>query len=145
MKIRFKYSLLVCSLLPFISSIASCQTYKCPISQSERSKLEKKIEYKVKTQCQVIAATTSVSKDSVQVYGSIFDRISGEPLAALIQITEIKIGATADDKGQFKLLIPKGAYKLEVVNPGSFTFVTKQIQFESDTQVNVCLGTSVIK
>jgi len=145
MKIRFKYSLLVCSLLPFISLVASCQTYKCPISQTERSKLEKKTEYTVKTQYQVIAASTSTNNDSVQVYGSIFDRISGEPLAALIQITEIKIGATADDKGQFKLLIPKGVYKLEVINPGNFTFTTEQIKFEGDTQVNVCLGTSVIK
>lgn len=145
MVIKFKLISLAFGTFLLFALTASCQTPNCQITEAERNRLLKRTRFEVKTQSQIETLKVSYKADSVVISGSVIDRFSGEPLPALIQIPEIKVGTTANSDGRFRLVVPKGIHKIEVIHLGNMTFNTEALKLENDTQLNVCLGTIVSK
>lgn len=126
--------------------ITSCKAqYSCPLNKSRVEKLNQKVKYEVKGTYQKNILYKSFSNDSIIVYGNINDRINGEPLSAIVGVVNDKDWVESKSTGYYELKLLKGNHKLQVINGGNTTLITKEINFQSNVNINFCLGTTIIK
>ena len=125
-------------------SCATAQRYECPINTKDLQQLKVKDKYVVTSQIRLTQHSAD-AKDSISISGKVFDRISGEPIPAVVNIVGQSEGTMASVDGTFNLRLRKTPFQLEFIHIGNDTFITKRIKPTGNVNVELCLGTTVVK
>jgi iron complex outermembrane recepter protein len=82
----------------------------------------------------------------IGIAGSVTDAVTGQPLpGASISFTDARIGAVADNKGQYAIRsIPAGHHLVEVSHTG-YTTIVDHVDIEANTEKNFTLYPAVVE
>lgn len=142
MKALLKFASFFGGILLIVSCAGSRQ-YECPINAKDFERLRIKNKYTVTSNIKLTYQPNPT--DSINVFGVVFDRISGEPLQAVINVIGQNKGTVAHADGSFNLRISKKPFQLEFIHVGNDKLITKKIEPSGNVDIDLCLGKTVVK